>query len=356
MINDLLDINSASILIVADEKFCLDFLESILINNGFNNLVTFQSTEQAFEFYQTSKPDLVFINLKVTVPSSLDMLKLFQDHAYYPRPPIVIFSEDDSRETKLTFFSSGAMDFIKKPFDEIEIICRVKNFLIMYLNHKESLQHYSSLDELVRKRTADLVNTQKEILNRLGIASEYKDADTYLHTIRVGQYAGHIAKSMGFNNHIIEELMITAPLHDIGKIGVPDNILFKQGKLDASEWELMKSHTIHGQNILKGSSSKLLKSAESIALSHHERWDGLGYPHQLKKTEIHIYSRITAICDVYDALTMDRPYKKAWSHEDAVDKIVEGRGTQFDPELVDIFQTVQREFDAISKGDILISY
>ena len=148
---------------------------------------------------------------------------------------------------------------------------------------------------------------------------------------------------------MVEDLLLTAPLHDIGKIGVPDTILLKPGKLDDYELELMKQHTTHGYNILKGSNSSLLKSAEIIALTHHERWDGEGYPQRLKNTEIHLYGRITAIADVYDALTMVRPYKQAWSHEQAATLISEGGGTQFDPELVDVFQTVKVDFISIAE-------
>jgi putative two-component system response regulator len=157
-----------------------------------------------------------------------------------------------------------------------------------------------------------------------------------------------LAREVGFSLDIVHEITLTAQLHDIGKVGVPDHVLLKPGKLNAEEWEIMKQYTINGHNILKGSDSRLLKSAEVIALTHHERWDGLGYPHGLKGTETHIYGRITAIADVYDALTMHRPYKSAWPHEQAADYIIDGSGNQFDPELVKVFSSVRDQFAALS--------
>lgn len=353
MLNDLLDIESARILIVDDEEINLDLISAILKTQGFTNLVTFQNPRLALASYQAHKPDLVLMDFMMPELNGLELLRLFREEAHCPEPPVIVLTADDRRETKLAFLGSGAKDFLRKPYDVEEVVLRVKNWLLMHLSHKESLQHNNTLDVLVEKRTTDLLKTQKEILERLGLASEFKDVDTHSHTIRVGQYAGCIAKAMGFNDAVVEELLITAPLHDIGKIGVPDSVLLKPGKLDATEWTQMQMHTTHGYNILKGSNSALLKSAEIIALTHHERWDGQGYPQRLEKTEIHLYGRIAAVCDVYDALTMDRPYKKAWTHEAAINMIVEGRGTQFDPELSDVAQTVQSEFLAISKGRLV---
>ncbi len=221
----------------------------------------------------------------------------------------------------------------------------------MYLPQLANMVFNDNLNGPAEQCAVELLKTQDDILESLGIADEFKDLDSHAHMQRVGQYAAHIAKSMGLSDQAVRELLVTAPLHDVGKIGVPDKVLSKPGKLDAIEWEMMKQHTTHGYNLLKGSNSRLLKVAEIIAFSHHERWDGRGYPQGLRNTEIHLYGRITAIADVYDALTMARPYKKAWSHDQAAALIAGGRGTQFDPELVDVFQSIQNDFLSISKSD-----
>lgn len=353
MLNDLLSPESASILVYGEALQMLEPVRILLEHGGYHNVNVFSCHKQALDHFLQQPPDLILMDISVSSQlASEDLLAQIKSSA--PTIPVIVIDEQASRENKLKFLQHGAHDFFNKPLDLNETLCRIRNWLCMHLSHKESLEHYGNLDKLIETRTVALQKTQKEILQRLGIASEYKDADTYLHTIRVGQYAGYMAKSMGFNENIVEELVITAPLHDVGKIGVPDHILFKNGKLDEGEWEQMKLHTVHGYNILKGSDNKLLKSAETIALSHHERWDGKGYPYQLKQTEIHLYGRITAVCDVYDALTMERPYKRAWSHEEAVAKIIDGRDSQFDPELVDVFASITDKFSSISKNKLLI--
>jgi putative two-component system response regulator len=235
-------------------------------------------------------------------------------------------------------------NLLSNPVYTQELISRAANVLSMPKIDNESPLTVGSQDYWLNQRSNELLAIQTEILERLGIADEFNDKDSYFHTPRVGQYAGCLAKSFGFNVDSVSEITITAPLHDIGKIGVPDSVLLKTGKLDTDEWEQIKQHTINGHNILKGSDSSLLKAAEVIALTHHERWDGQGYPYGLKTIEIHIYGRITAIADVYDALTMQRAYKTAWTHDQAVAHIVDGRGSQFDPELVDAFTRVEDKF------------
>jgi putative two-component system response regulator len=348
MLNDLINVLDGRILILDDEEIYLDLFSEVLKLAGFQHVQVFQCPQRAVAHYQTQTPDLVLLDLQMPALNGREVLHLLTDIHFYPMPPIIVLTADHGRQARIDLLKEGATDFLTKPVDAEELLYRVKNVLKMHLAHKESLQHNDTLDNLVQKRTSDLLKTQSEILERLGIAAEFKDKDTHYHTQRVGQYAGCLAKTFGFNADVTQEITITAPLHDIGKIGVPDSVLLKPGKLEANEWEQIKLHTIHGKNILKGSDSRLLKAAEVIALTHHERWDGQGYPFGLKNTEIHIYGRITSIADVYDALTMDRPYKPAWTHERAVACIVEGRGSQFDPELVDVFAGVENQFVEIA--------
>lgn len=349
MIDDLLDIQSASIMIIDDEPIHLDLLVKALRDQGFNNLKVFRDPFHAIVYYRLSRPDLVLLDYMMPDLNGLEVLTAFRETFYQPAPPVVVLTADQNRETRIHFLQMGARDFLLKPLDLQELHYRVKNLLQSYFAHKEIIEHNGNLDALVEKRTAELKTTQQEILERLGIAAEFRDTDTHFHTQRVGHYAGCLAKTMGFNNIVIEELQSSAPLHDVGKIGVPDHVLFKAGKLDDHEWELMKQHTVHGYNILKGSDSRLLKNAEIIALTHHERWDGSGYPHGLKQREIHFYGRVTAVVDVYDALTMERPYKKAWSHDAAMRYICDGAGTQFDPELTEALKAAENEILAIAR-------
>ncbi len=349
MLYEVLDIESANILMIDNDGQYVALLTEILTCHGFSNLTAFQNPHHGVACYRANKPDLVLLDSSLPQLTILDVLRLFQETIYYPAPPVLVLTTERNRQSRLNFLERGAKDFMNKPFDIEEFLCRVKNLLQMHLAYTGSLQPDGALDASAEKRTGELLNTQKEILERLGCAAEFKDKDTYRHTQRVGCFAACLTKALVFNEQVVEDVLLTAPLHDVGKIGVPDHILFKPGKLDKNEWEQMKLHTTHGYNILKGSNSRLLKNAEIIALTHHERWDGAGYPNRLKNTEIHLYGRITAVADVYDALTMDRPYKKARTHEQAVALIIEGRGTQFDPELVDVFETVKEEFYSISK-------
>ena len=347
MLNDLLDIKAAKILIVDDDKVNLVLIRNVLINNDFNNVYITQDIQKGLAYYQNNILDLVLLRIEKTTINPIELIKAFNLAEYSPNPPLVVMTTCNEKKNRLNILSNGAKDFICKPFDPDELLIRIRNFLEMHLTHKETVAHSNTLGRIVETRTNDLRATQKEIIERLSIASEYKDTDTGWHTKRVGLYAECLAKAMGFNSIVCEDLLLAAPLHDIGKIGVPDKVLLKPGKLDADEWKIMRQHTLIGHEILKNSKSRLLKNAESIALTHHERWDGQGYPQGLKDIETHLYGRITSVVDVYDALTMERPYKKAWTDEDTLELIRNGRGTQFDPELVDAFNSVKDKIIAI---------
>lgn len=349
MYMDLLDISDAHIALVDPDAEQCELLLQALRAKGFNNLSVFHHPQNALDQFRSKPPDLILFDYVLpNRRNRIDILRLFVTHNQHPLPLIVAMTADRCRSTRIEFFKLGVQDFLAKPIDAEESICRIVNLLRLHLAYKESLQHNDNLDDVVRHRTEALVKTQAEILERLGVAAEFKDKDTHLHTMRVGQFAGCLARQFGFNADLVEEITVTAPLHDIGKIGVPDSVLLKPGKLDPQEWELIKEHTTHGFNILKGSDSSLLKAAETIALSHHERWDGQGYPKGLKRLDIPVYGRITAIADVYDALTSPRPYKAAWPHQQAAALIADGRGSQFDPEMVDAFSAVRHEFIAIA--------
>jgi putative two-component system response regulator len=240
-------------------------------------------------------------------------------------------------ETRLKALDMGAKDFLEKPFDRLEAMTRIQNMLEVRLLHNEVRNQNRVLEERVKERTIDLINTQREILRRLGKASEYRDDDTGFHINRMSQYCQLIAKSADMSDRFSDMILDISAMHDIGKIGIPDSILLKPDKLNNDEFEIMKTHTIIGADILSGSDSPILRLAESIALTHHERWDGSGYPNGLAGESIPIEGRICALADVFDALTSIRPYKSAWSVENAVAEMEKGRGSHFDPKLFDVF-------------------
>jgi putative two-component system response regulator len=251
--------------------------------------------------------------------------------------PILVLTADITTAAKHRALKEGARDFLTKPLDEIEVLLRIKNLL-------ENRFHHILLEKRVQERTQDLEKSQMEVLQRLALAAEYRDDDTRLHTRRVGQIARHIALALGWSAEQADLIFRASPLHDVGKIGIADAILLKPGKLTEEESTVMKQHTLIGGKILSESDSSWLQLAEEIALTHHERWDGTGYPAGLAGEDIPLVGRIVAVADVFDALTHERPYKHAWSTEEALAEIKKQSGRQFDPHVVEAFlRTLEKD-------------
>jgi putative two-component system response regulator len=251
-----------------------------------------------------------------------------------------MLTADATEESKQRALSSGARDFLTKPFSQPELLLRVRNLLEVQSLHDRLREQNANLEQKIVERTRDLEHARLEILFRLALAAEYRDDHTQEHARRIGRTCALLARCLGLDQAEVDLIGQAAPLHDIGKIGIPDDVLLKPGKLTDSEFAAIKTHTTIGAEILAGSESPLLNLAEEIALTHHERWDGTGYPQQLAGEAIPPAGRIAAIADVFDALTHDRPYKQAWPTELAINEVIGQRGKQFDPQVVDAFASL----------------
>jgi len=327
----------ARILIVDDESVNLKLLDKMLSAQGYSNLVLVQDSRQVLEIYRQTRTDLILLDINMPHLDGfevMEQLKALNDPLF---PPVVILTAQHGQDFLLRALNSGARDFITKPFYCNELLARVRNMLDAQLMHRMLHDQKAVLDEMVQTRTAELRRTRLQVVQQLGRAAEYRDNETGNHILRMSHISALLAKSIGWNEADCELMLHASPMHDIGKIGIPDHILLKPDKLEPEEWEIMKSHAVIGANILEGDDSDLMKCAGEIALTHHEKWDGSGYPYGLSGEAIPLTGRIAALADVFDALTSARPYKKAWTLEAAVDLIKENRGIHFDPELVTVF-------------------
>ena len=330
-------IKNAKILIVDDNSVNVLLLEKMLKMFGYKSIITSTDSREAIELYKNNQPDLLLLDLKMPYLDGFEVLEKLNEIKEDDYLPVIIITAQDDRENKLKALDLGAKDFIGKPFDNAEVMMRIKNLLEMRLLQKQVKINNRQLQNRVKDRTRQLEGLQIELIERLLRAAEFRDDDTGNHVTRIGAYAFELAKAVGFSSEFCDMLMYASMMHDMGKIGIPDSILLKPGKLDPEEWEKMKTHTDKGAEIMAGSSFEVIKLAEQIALCHHERWDGSGYPRGLRGEEIPIGGRVTAICDVFDALLSDRPYKKAWPLEEVIEEIKRSSGTHFDPELVKVF-------------------
>jgi len=312
-------------------------LERLFEWEGYTQITGLTDPRAALELCRFARPDILLLDLHMPQIDGYTFLeRLGENYTGDDFMPVLVFTADVNEEAKKRALTLGATDFLRKPCDPTEMALRVHNFLKMRHLHREVVRQNEALESRVQERTADLEAARLDALRRLAKAAECRDDDTGEHIQRVGELAALIGAALQAGPSPAE-LRIAAPLHDIGKIGLPDSILLKPGKLTTEEFEAMKSHTTLGHEILSGGPSPILQLAASIALTHHERWDGSGYPGRLCGANIPIEGRVTAVADVFDALTRRRPYKAAWPLEEAVAEIRRGSGAHFDPEVVTAF-------------------
>jgi len=328
----------ARILIVDDQEYNISLLTRLLRRAGYQNIESTTDSLQIERMYDEGRHDIILLDLHMPQMDGFAALELLgakideQDYV-----PILMLTADVTAEAKQRALNEGAYDFLTKPFDSTEVLLRIQNLLRTRYFHLQLQNQNALLEQRVQKRTAELRQAQLEILELLGRTAEFRDDMTGEHTQRVGELSARVAKALGMKEAEVERIRLAAPLHDIGKIGIPDHVLLKPGAFTAEEFDMMRAHTSIGASILSGSIFPVLELARVIALSHHEKWDGTGYPSGIKGEDIPLPGRIVAVSDVFDALTHERPYKRAWSHDEAVSEIKRLSGTQFDPKVVDAF-------------------
>jgi putative two-component system response regulator len=350
MIQDV-DIHQAKILIIDDEEANIRLLDVLLRHAGYCHLKSTSDSRQVLSLFMEYEPDLILLDLQMPYLDGHAILR--QIGSRVPPDsflPILVLTADIEPSSRQRALSGGAKDFLIKPFDRTEVLLRIRNLLETRVLHRQIQNHNQVLESKVRERTQELEGTQIEILERLAFAAEFRDDDTGDHTRRMGDSSALIARALGKPESWVELLRRAAPLHDVGKIGIPDSILLKPAKLTDCEFDVMRTHVHIGASILSGSRSPALQMAEAVALTHHERWDGTGYA-RLKGEAIPLEGRIVSVADVFDALTHARPYKKAWNIEDSVEEIRKQSGRHFDPVIVDAFLTALPEILVMNELD-----
>ena len=344
--------SKATILIVDDEPANVRVLELLLTGAGYERVVATRDSTQVTALFRETDPDLVILDLHMPGLDGYEvMAQLAEMVDADDFRPILVLTADITRESRQRALVEGATDFLTKPFDTSEALARVKNLLRTRLLHLQLRRHNETLEETVKARTHALWQTvnqleskgkelrvaQEETISSLSLAAEFRDDETSRHIERMSQYCQVIATGMGLDLDRRDTIRLAAKMHDVGKIGIPDSILLKPGRLTSAEFETMKTHAQIGYDILNGASSELSTTAAMIAWTHHEKVDGSGYPRGLSGEEIPLEGRIAAVADVFDALTTDRIYRKAFALPEAFRMMKEGRDSHFDPQILDIF-------------------
>ena len=348
---------NAKIVIIDDDELVSGIVERYLVNEGYQNLLILNDSTNAMEQIARYDADLVLTDLMMPNFSGLDLLRQRGQVESCQHIPFIIFSGNSEKSCKREALELGATDFLAKPIDPVDLVLRVRNTLLVKQHQNELSDYATALEEKVRARTIQVEQSRERIVHCLAKAAEFRDSETGSHVIRVGKYTAVIAQQLGFDSNYCNQIQLAAQLHDVGKIGIPDSILLNPGRLSREEFEVMKQHchlgyrimeplaeadsedfrrTVRGQ-IMTGLDTSLLGLAANIALTHHEKWDGGGYPNGLKTEEIPIEGRITCVADVYDALCSERPYKPKFPREKCLEIMLSERGSRFDPQVLDVF-------------------
>ncbi len=299
--------------------------------------LNFLDPKEALEWCMDNEYELVVVDYMMPEMDGIEFIKRLKSNPGHEDIPVLMVTANDEVDVRHTALEAGATDFLTKPIDKVEFMIRVRNMLSLRDHQCKLSDKAQWLEDEVQKATCEIREREEELIHRLSKAAEYRDPETGGHIKRMSWYSKHIAAQLGFSLTRQSLVLEAAPMHDIGKVGIPDAILLKPGRLEVVEFELMKDHARIGYEILSGSTSQLMQIGAEIALTHHEKYDGTGYPCGLKGEDISIYGRIIAVADVFDALTSSRPYKKAWPIENAIEFLKENSGKHFDPTCVAAF-------------------
>ncbi|GLI33509.1 HD domain-containing phosphohydrolase [Desulforhabdus amnigena] len=344
------------ILVVDDEYHNLFLMHGFLVPLGYEVSIS-SDGEEAIEFARKGAFDVILLDINMPEMDGFEVLARLRSGEETKFVPVVMVTGQGEVEHRVRALELGADDFLTKPVDWMELKARVRSLVKVKAYHDHMMNHQRKLEEEVNRRTLELRRATEKLheahnklkeasldtIYRLSRAAEFRDEDTGGHIKRMSEYAAAVGRKMGLNEKTVEGILYAAPMHDVGKIGIPDRILLKPGKLDAEEWEIMKQHTLMGARILEGASGGFISLAAVIALTHHEKWNGKGYPRGLSGTQIPLVGRVVAIADVFDAMTSKRPYKEPFPVEKAFRIIEESRGSHFDPAVVDAFTAIKDE-------------
>jgi putative two-component system response regulator len=338
-----------TILVVDDEDLNLRVIEAMLLPLNYE-VVLARDGEEALAKVRDISPDVILLDIMMPKLDGFEVARRLKEGEKTKTIPVVMVTALSEVNDRVKALQAGADDFLSKPVEKTELRARVQSLLKVKAYNDHLLTYQSELETEVAKRTEQLRQAFERIkavsletVYRLSRAAEYRDEDTGAHLQRMSHYAAAVSRHMGLDESMVENILYAAPMHDVGKIGIPDHILLKPAKLNPDEWEIMKQHAIIGAQILDGSDVEVIKLGEVVARTHHEKWNGSGYPVGLKGEEIPLPGRIAAISDVFDALTSKRPYKGPFSLEKSFSIIQEDRGKHFDPDVVDAFFSLKDE-------------
>ncbi len=323
------------IAIIDDTPLNLVLMEKLVGHHPGWEPLTFSLPADGLAWCLANEPDLIVVDYMMPGMDGLELIRRVRAEHARDDVPILMVTASDERKVRYDALEAGANDFLTKPIDAHEFNPRVRNMLMLREAHLATRNRAELLSEEVRRATAEILARERETVTRLARAAEFRDPETGAHILRMAHYSALIARAMGLGEARAEAILQAAPMHDVGKLGIPDYILLKAGRLSPEEMSIMRRHPVIGHDILKDSSSAIIQLGASIALSHHEKFDGSGYPHGRRGADIPIEGRIVAVADVFDALTSTRPYKPAWPLERAVAWLEDGRGLHFDPDCVD---------------------